>query len=57
MLQRRSTKRSKPKNTRGRLALPGGDLRDLVPVGGSEFTLVAEFRAHTPEIGAKVKQR
>jgi len=40
--RRISNNSAKPKRTRGRIALPGVDLRDLVPVGCSESELVAK---------------
>lgn len=55
MLQRLATKCSKPKNTRGRIALPGGDLQSLALVGGSELSLVAEFGSLQQEMGQEVK--
>src|SRR5262249_28994638 len=51
----------KPKSTRGRIALPGVGLRDRlmpqgVPVGCSEWKLVAEFGVLTQENAVKVKR-
>jgi hypothetical protein len=51
-------KAAKPNDTRGRIALPDVDLRDrkgvaLVPVGGSELSLVAELRGQDTRNAAK----
>lgn len=51
---------AKPNGTRGRIALPGVDLRDLfiplwVPVGCSEWLLVAELRGCRQENDRRVK--
>ena len=62
MLSRQVSKQvPKPKSTRGRIALPGVGLRDRfiplgVPVGCSEFLLVADFGACKQEKAGRVKE-
>jgi Co/Zn/Cd efflux system component len=62
MLSRQVSKQMpKPKSTRGRIALPGVGLRDRfiplgVPVGCSEFLLVADFGACKQEKAGRVKE-